>query len=113
MDMRRWFKGKNGMMVHWGLYSMLAGEYNGNRSSSYAEWIPSHQRIPNAEYSRLAGVFNPIYFKADEWVKLAKDAGFEYLVVTGKHHDTKTHGLHICNSLCAVLANGVGYSNKA
>lgn len=87
MNMREWFKGRNGMMIHWGLYSMLAGEYRGRRSSSYAEWIQSHQRIPNAEYARLAEVFNPIYFNAEEWVKLAKDSGFEYLVLTSKHHD--------------------------
>lgn len=87
MDNKQWFKGKNGMMVHWGLYSVLGGEYRGNRSSAYAEWIQSHQRIPNAEYSRLAEVFNPIYFSADEWVRLAKDCGMEYFVVTSKHHD--------------------------
>ena len=87
MSMKEWFKGKNGMMVHWGLYSMLAGEYRGRRSSHYAEWIQSHQRIPVAEYGALASAFNPVYFNADEWVKLAKDCGMEYLVVTSKHHD--------------------------
>ena len=56
MNMREWFKGKNGMMIHWGLYSLLGGEYRGHKSSAYAEWIQSHQRIPNAEYSRLASV---------------------------------------------------------
>jgi len=87
VSMKEWFKGKNGMMVHWGLYSMLAGEYRGRRSSHYAEWIQSHQRIPVAEYGALASAFNPVYFNADEWVKLAKDCGMEYLVVTSKHHD--------------------------
>ncbi len=87
MNMREWFKGKNGMMVHWGLYSLLAGEYRGRRSSSYAEWIQSSCSIPNAEYSRLAGVFNPIYFDADEWVRFALECGMEYLVITSKHHD--------------------------
>ena len=85
--MREWFKGKNGMMMHWGLYSILAGEYRGRRSNAYAEWIQSTLRIPNAEYGRLASVFNPIYFDADEWVRFAKECGMEYLVVTGKHHD--------------------------
>ncbi|MGI6174441.1 MAG: alpha-L-fucosidase [Christensenellales bacterium] len=87
MTNREWFKGKNGMMVHWGLYSLLAGEYRGKYSSSYAEWIQSYHRIPNAEYEKLASVFNPIYFDAEEWVNLAKDCGMEYLVVTSKHHD--------------------------
>ena len=26
-------------------------------------------------------------FNADEWVKLAKDAGMKYIVITSKHHD--------------------------
>lgn len=42
------------MMVHWGLYSMLAGEYRGKPSNSYAEWIMSAHRIPIAEYENLA-----------------------------------------------------------
>ena len=37
-----WFKhAKYGMMIHWGLYSLLAGEYRGESSSAYAEWIQS------------------------------------------------------------------------
>ena len=40
MDMRKWFKeAQYGMMAHWGLYSLLGGEWNGKKSSSYAEWI--------------------------------------------------------------------------
>ena len=85
--MREWFKGKNGMMVHWGLYSLLAGEYRGRKSSSYAEWIQSYCRIPNAEYAGLARAFNPVYFTAEEWVRLAKRCGMEYFVITSKHHD--------------------------
>lgn len=28
MDMKKWFKdAKYGMMIHWGLYSLLAGEW--------------------------------------------------------------------------------------
>ena len=85
--MREWFRGKNGMMVHWGLYSLLAGEYRGMRSDAYAEWIQSYHRIPNSEYARLASIFNPIYFDAEEWVRLAKECGMEYFVITSKHHE--------------------------
>ena len=87
MNMREWFKGKNGMMVHWGLYSLLAGEYRGRRSNSYAEWIQSSCSIPNAEYTRLTKAFNPIFFDADEWARFAVECGMEYMVVTSKHHD--------------------------
>ena len=32
-------------------------------------------------------MFNPIYFDADEWIRLAKDCGMKYFVITSKHHD--------------------------
>lgn len=88
MDPRKWFKdAKFGMMVHWGLYSLLAGEWNGHRMDYIGEWIMSKHEIPIKEYERLAGIFNPIYFDAEEWVFTAKNAGMKYIVVTSKHHD--------------------------
>ncbi|MBC8081394.1 MAG: alpha-L-fucosidase [Gorillibacterium sp.] len=83
-----WFKqAKYGMMVHWGLYSLPAGEWNGKRMPHIGEWAQSYFRIKNEEYSKLANVFNPILFNAEEWVKLVVDSGMQYLVVTSKHHD--------------------------
>ena len=76
-----------GMMVHFGLYSLLAGEYKGKQYGGIAEWIQSKARIPKAEYEKLATAFNPIYFDAEEWVLLAKAAGMKYIVVTSKHHE--------------------------
>ena len=70
-----WFaKAQYGMMAHWGLYSLLGGEYKDRRVETYAEWIQSYMAIPNREYEQLAKAFNPVYFNADEWVRLAKDA---------------------------------------
>jgi alpha-L-fucosidase len=40
-----------------------------------------------AEYQGFAKEFNPVKFNADEWVKIAKDAGQKYIVITSKHHD--------------------------
>ena len=88
MDNRQWFKEAGyGMMAHWGLYSLLGGEYRGRRVNDYAEWIQSFMVIPNAEYELLAKSFNPVYFNADEWIRLAKEAGMKYFVFTSKHHD--------------------------
>lgn len=88
MNNREWFKQAGyGMMAHWGLYSLLGGEYRGRRVENYAEWIQSYMPIPNAEYEQLAGCFDPVYFDADEWIKLAKDSGMQYFVFTSKHHD--------------------------
>ncbi len=88
MNNIEWFKSaKFGMMIHWGLYSLLAGEYEGQKSSNYAEWIQSKFQIPNAEYEKLAQAFNPVFFDAEKIVRFAKACGMTYLVVTTKHHD--------------------------
>lgn len=88
MDNREWFRqAQYGMMAHWGLYSLLGGEWRGRRVNDYAEWIQAFMPVPNDEYSKLADVFNPVYFNADEWIRLAKDCGMQYFVFTSKHHD--------------------------
>ena len=87
---KRWFKeAQYGMMVHWGLYSLLGGEWKGRRMDNryIGEWAQQYFRIPNAEYAALAKAFNPICFNADEWVQIARDAGMKYVVFTSKHHD--------------------------
>ena len=88
MDNIKWFKeAKYGLMIHFGLYSMLGGAYRDQSSSHYAEWIQSHQAIPVAEMEKLAHAFNPIYFDAEEWVRFAAECGMKYFVITSKHHD--------------------------
>lgn len=84
----KWFKEAGyGMMIHWGLYSLLGGEYKGRRVRDYAEWIQSYFQIPNAEYEKLAGAFNPVGFNAEDYVKAAVGYGMKYIVITAKHHD--------------------------
>ena len=88
MSNHSWFKSAGyGMMVHFGLYSMLGGEYRGQRTPTYAEWAQSYFGIPTKEYSALAKCFNPVYFDADEWISAAKSFGMKYFVITSKHHD--------------------------
>ena len=88
---KKWFaEAQYGMMVHWGLYSLLGGEWKGRvmqKPYHIAEWAQQYFRIPNAEYAKLAKAFNPVFFDADEWVQIARDAGMKYIVVTSKHHD--------------------------
>ena len=83
-----WFRdARFGMMIHWGLYAIPAGEWQGERTEFLGEWLMSRFRIPVSEYEQLAARFNPRAFDADTWVQLAKAAGMRYLVVTAKHHD--------------------------
>ncbi len=83
-----WFReARFGMFIHWGLYSVPAGEWKGQKFNSNVEWIQSHAQIPVSEYTPLKEGFNPTKYDAEAWVKLAKDAGMKYIVITTKHHD--------------------------
>jgi alpha-L-fucosidase len=83
-----WFRdAKYGLFIHWGLYAIPAGEWKGKRSPGLGEWVMLRSAVPVKDYEKLASRFNPVKFNADQWVKLAKDAGMKYIVITSKHHD--------------------------
>ena len=83
-----WHEARFGMFIHWGVYSLYAGQYKGHEQArGGAEWILNRCKIPVAEYRENAKQFNPVKYNPDEWVKMAKDAGMKYLVITSKHHD--------------------------
>jgi alpha-L-fucosidase len=85
--MRWWREARFGMFIHWGLYAVPAGEYKGQRSTKIGEWIMEWANIPRVEYEKFAPQFTASKFNATEWVKIAKDAGMKYIVITSKHHD--------------------------
>ena len=85
-----WFKeAKFGLFIHWGPYSLIEGEWNGKqvKVGSNAEWAMKFLKIPIKEYREIARGMNPVKFDAREWVRLAKETGMKYLVITAKHHD--------------------------
>jgi alpha-L-fucosidase len=82
-----WREAKFGMFIHWGLYAVPAGTYDGKQIGGIGEWIMNRGKIPVARYAAYAKQFNPVKFNAEEWVKIAKDAGMKYIVITSKHHD--------------------------
>ncbi len=78
LEARQWFQdAKFGLFIHWGVYSILGD----------GEWVMNNQNISIDDYEKLPSFFNPIDFDADEWVKMAKDAGMKYITITSRHHD--------------------------
>ena len=78
LEARQWFQeAKFGLFIHWGVYSILGD----------GEWVMNNQNISIDDYEKLPSFFNPIDFDAEEWVKMAKDAGMKYITITSRHHD--------------------------
>src|SRR5262245_49509142 len=84
-QMQWWREARFGMFIHWVLYAIPAGEWNGQ--TNHAEWIRTTAKIPLEKYEELQRQFNPVKFDAREWARVAKDAGMRYVVITSKHHD--------------------------
>ena len=82
-----WREARFGLFIHWGLYAVPAGEYQGKQVEGIGEWIMSYANIPRAEYEKFAKQFNPTEFDADTWARVASEAGMKYIVITSKHHD--------------------------
>ncbi len=84
----QWFRdAKFGMFIHWGLYSQLAGEWQGKSITGGAEWIQQFLTIPSSQYSGLAKTWKPAKYDPREWVRQMKAAGIKYVCITTKHHD--------------------------
>ena len=82
-----WREARVGMFIHWGLYAIPGGIWEGDEVPGIGEWIMSHKRISREKYTLLADQFDPVRFNAKAWVDLAVQAGMRYLVITAKHHD--------------------------
>lgn len=93
----QWFEdARFGMFIHWGLYSELAGSWEGrtmpepslpNGDNWYSEWVQMRLEVPKGEYQALAKSFNPTKFDAERYAREAHLAGMKYVVITSKHHD--------------------------
>src|SRR6185295_13714668 len=64
-----WREARFGMFIHWGLYSIPAGQWG--KATGHAEWIRDTAKIPVEEYEKFRDQFNPVKFDADAWVAAA------------------------------------------
>lgn len=86
-DMQRWREYGLGQFIHWGVYAIPGGQWNGKTSHYAAEWFRTSRLISREEYDNLYKQFNPVAFDAKRWAKQAKEMGAKYMIFTTKHHD--------------------------
>lgn len=82
-----WEDQKFSMFIHWGIYSIPAGVWKGEKFNGYSEQIKGHAKIPTEKYRKLTAQFNPTNWDADSVALLAKKTGMKSIVITSKHHD--------------------------
>jgi alpha-L-fucosidase len=84
---RWWREARFGMFIHWGVYAVPADSTDRNGKKVAGEWYFYNKQAQVRDYESFAGQFNPVRFDARRWVRTAKDAGMQYIVITSKHHD--------------------------
>ena len=89
-----YYKGKLGIFIHWGIYSVPA---------AFNEWYPRGMYIEGTDeykyhiehfgnhkdfgYKDFIPDFKAEKFSADEWIKLFKEAGAAFVTPVAEHHD--------------------------
>lgn len=82
-----WRDARFGMFIHWGVYSVPAGTWNGKTTGGPSEWLMQSLKVPTTEYVKFADTFTADKYDPAAWAKLAKGAGMKYVVITSRHHD--------------------------
>lgn len=75
----KWFNdAKLGIFIHWGIYSVQGIDESWSFFNGY---------ISHDDYMKQLNGFTAKNYRPDEWVKLIKESGAKYAVLTTKHHD--------------------------
>ncbi len=78
---------KFGLFIHYGLYSLQEGYWEGMHSKP-AEWVQLRGQIRVKEYEKLASKFTAEKFDADFITDMVLKAGMKYINLTTRHHDS-------------------------
>jgi len=81
----QWFGNASlGLFLHWSISSVHGGI---DLSWPMIKNMGPSLKIKPADYWKLAEQFKAEHYDPNLWLKAAKEAGFEYAVLTTKHHD--------------------------
>ncbi len=68
-----------GLFIHWGVDGSLGGVISHSLVGASPDYV-------NRFFDTLPQYFNPEQYQPEEWARLAKLAGFRYVMFTAKHH---------------------------
>lgn len=85
--MRTFRRHRLGQFVHFGLYSLPAGIWNGVEYRGAAEFLKVGAQVDDADWAALTDRFRLERFDASEWADAAKRSGAGYVTITTKHHE--------------------------
>lgn len=85
--MKKWRSNRFGQFIHWGLYAIPGGIWEGKTYKYASEFLKSSAGISTATWDSLQYQFNPVKFDAKEWAKMAKNMSVKYVTITTKHHE--------------------------
>ncbi|SDD04622.1 alpha-L-fucosidase [Niabella drilacis] len=87
-DMKWFSDARYGMFIHFGLNAFVNKDMSWPIVYDHKAPDSGHGSYPDSAWKKIwPGLFRLAKFNAGEWVKIAKDAGFKYIVIVVKHHD--------------------------
>lgn len=86
-SMQKFRENRLGAFIHWGLYAIPGGEWEGKVYNGAAEWLKSWAKVPADEWLQLMQQWKPEKFNAKRWAQMAKEMGVKYVKITTKHHE--------------------------
>lgn len=85
--MKRFRDNRLGAFIHWGLYAIPGGVWNGKVYPGAAEWLKSWAGVSTGDWMQLMKQWNPTNFDAHAWAIMFKNMGAKYVKITTKHHE--------------------------
>lgn len=85
--MKKWRKNRLGQFIHWGLYAIPGGVWEGKTYKGAAEWLQVSAKVPDADWETLVDQFSIEKYDPKEWAAIAREMGVKYVTFTTKHHD--------------------------
>ena len=86
-SMRAFRHDRFGQFIHWGLYSLPAGTWDGTTYDFAAEFLQQSAQIPRERWAQLTDAFSACAFDAASWARTARDLGARYVTIVTKHND--------------------------